>query len=229
MTAKDGVQISTVSVTPYLCAGFPDFIERLASGQRAKETHQVFINHSGELELNTDFEHPLAYRCEWFRSGNRVEGVTSVLAAPSLCEGDMNSTLLMSGHIWNQTINAAPEVCWAQLTAADKGHAVLTLTAPLGSATIAINLDHCLDGDIFPVNLSQSTERPCQLTVTAMVDDSRNGTASRLTFAKGSWNIRSLDPSKGGREAGSLSLYVSAGDNVLSVTGDYDLPITRVP
>jgi hypothetical protein len=231
VTSIDQSPLSMAPVAPYLCAGYTDFRERLNSGQRARETHQIFVNSMGGIELDTDFDHVLAYRCEWFDTDNRVQGVTSVLAAPARCDGqgDVNSSLLIAGHVRDQDVSIKPEICWAQLTPADSSHAVVTLTVPLGSATLSVNADHCLDGDVFPATFTVPVANPCQLAVTAMITDAAIGSASRLILKSGSWTITSLDPSKGGRERGSFDLNFAAGSDTLSVSGSYDLRVTRIP
>ena len=135
----------------------------------------------------------------------------------------------MTGHVWNQDVNVKPEICWAQLTPADSSHAIVTLTVPLGSATLSMNADHCLDGDVFPATFTVPAAKPCQLAVTAMINDASIGSASRFILKSGSWTITSLDPSKGGRESGSFDLDFAAGSDTLSVSGSYDLRMTRIP
>jgi len=232
--AADGT-LSHVHLAPYLCPDTTDFANRLRIGWTAKETHQIYLTSGGDLEVDTDFSHVLSYSCEWQppRGAGQVEGVTAPISAAALCtnQGSETVSMTMVGRLWDMDVNTIARICWGELTDKGDGHLILTFSADVGSATVSVIVDHCLQTtEVLPSTYSFSTSaQSCSLDVAGMISDVSLQRAAPLQLSDGLLTLRSLDSSKGGRAAGTVSVLLQSNAGSLTVQGDYDLKLTRIP
>jgi hypothetical protein len=80
-----------------------------------------------------------------------------------------------------------------------------------------------------PTTVSLPTAAPCAFDAGAIISDASASTASRLRPTTGTWTMSSIDTRKGGRTTGSIALSLTSDAGTITIHGDYDLEITRIP
>jgi hypothetical protein len=227
-------EVSSVKLHPFVCQQDPSFKERLQSGEwAAQETHQAFLMPDGTLELDTDFDHLLKYRCDWSSSNGRSQSGSAVLtSAPMLCADATrrDTTVRIGGTLFGSTFDTAPSICSAILT--NDAPAKLTVSFSISDATITLNaaLQHCVDpNEVLPLVLNAPPMDPsCSIVGSVEVIHSTFGKRV-LGLASGQWTIYTLSFLKHGRITGTIDAQYSTGNDSLSLTGAVDLPILRIP
>jgi hypothetical protein len=231
--ARSSAEPSEVTLRPFVCEQDPMFGARLQSGKwKARETQQAFLMPDGSLEIGTDFDHLLSYRCDWASADGRSQsGSASLASTPLLCseDGRKQTSVRLTGTLFGAPFDETPATCLVTLT--DETPAQLTLVFGFDNAdiTLSASLQHCADpASPLPLVLSAPTDVPCSVRGAIEVASASSG-KRYLVLVSGSWTIASLSFLKDGRLAGPVDAMFTQGSDSLSVVGTIDLPIMRVP
>jgi hypothetical protein len=230
-------QISSQQVSPFLCGGSSECVERTRSGWLASETHQLFLDSDGKLLRNTDFERRLTYSCQWATADHTpVDGTGGFQADAGACTDELRegTTLTLRESATAATVGN-PSVCNGYLLGDGFGVLVAQVTfAQTGYDTVVLNLAHCKAAQVetYPLMLTAA-----ELVATSCAQGGASliltdgATERRLRPIAGYWQILDVDESRDGSQRGLVDLvFGEPGDEPeFEIQGDISLPDVQIP
>lgn len=246
LIAADQV-LDTLQVTPHACKRVLSekrFADHVASGRALSEVYQVHVTRNFEFVEDTDYDHPLQYRCETYDDQDR-KMVMHILDTHQEQRCDLpdraGSEFKVTGTWKGQSVEWRPTLCTASLEEVQAGEALrLSLAGPFPQGWLQVELEHQFFGprQAAPFAVDIKSEQATGPVTSASFFVERadaefgNDESLRDQFIErstGRWSIQSADYSKkAGRSTGELSLEAFDEDgNQLKIVGSYDMPLLR--
>jgi hypothetical protein len=228
----------SATMVPFMCDGMGDFLTRIAQGSSAVESAEIYIDGTGTVHLEGDFDRPLWHRCD-LSAGGAGDGVSAAnVSTPELCTepARQQTSVMVSGGAGGQA--RAPTFCHANLYRTDGGdllriQLISDPSVPGGDDGILVSLAHCVAaGEAYPLRITAPVASACPIGPFEDVGLFVGPAASvqHLHATTGGWSLDAVDLGVDGVIRGSVdATFVDSQNLTYHIAGAIDLPNTMVP
>ncbi len=222
--------VGRVTVAPFVCDLNHALLSKVAAGWTATESHEVLLGDDGSLELNTDFDRHLWYRCELSKGGD-VDGSSWYASTPMRCsEVDRAATRLTLTDAMG--VASAAEYCAATHVQIDGGD-VFILRASRRTSTghmLGFHLAVCAPPLVAARRAVVGSDIPdprCRYGFGSGLSRPDGAPVAEFGPKSGWLEFRAAD-SYLSRSLGGVDATFGSPDSEVRISGTFDLPTLRL-